>query len=35
VVFSHAGDKDYREDDGLEDAEERFGVPVIHAEISR
>ena len=28
-------DLDYREDEGLEDAEERFGVPVTHAEISR
>ena len=35
VIFSHAGEKDYREDEGLEDAEERFGVPVTHAEISR
>jgi len=35
VVFSHAGEKDYREDAGLQDAEERFGVPVTHAEISR
>jgi hypothetical protein len=35
VIFSHAGEKDYREDAGLEDAEERFGIPVIHAEISR
>ena len=35
VIFSHSGEKDYREDKGLEDAEERFGVPVTHAEISR
>ena len=35
VIFSHAGEKDYREEAGLEDAEERFGVPVTHAEISR
>ena len=28
VVFSHSGEKDYREEAGLEDAEERFGVPV-------
>ena len=35
VIFSHAGETDYREDAGLEDAEERFGVPVTHAEISR
>jgi hypothetical protein len=28
VVFSHPeGDRDYREDEGLADAEERFGVP--------
>ena len=36
VVFSHPeGDRDYREDEGLADAESRFGVPVIHALISR
>ena len=35
VIFSHAGKKDYREDEGLADAEARFGVPVTHAEISR
>jgi hypothetical protein len=36
VVFSHPeGDRDYREDDGLADAEERFGVPVTHAVIER
>jgi nucleotide-binding universal stress UspA family protein len=36
VVFSHPeGDRDYREDDGLADAEERFGVPLTHALISR
>jgi hypothetical protein len=34
VVFSHP-DLDYREDRALENAEERFGVPVMHAEISR
>jgi hypothetical protein len=34
VVFSHQ-DRDYREDDGLAGAEERFGVPVTHALISR
>jgi hypothetical protein len=34
VVFSHP-DLDYREDEGLADAEERFGVPVTHALISR
>jgi nucleotide-binding universal stress UspA family protein len=34
VVFSHP-DLDYREDQGLADAEERFGVPVTHAQISR
>ena len=32
VVFSHPeGDRDYREDEGLADAEERFGVPLTHA----
>jgi hypothetical protein len=36
VVFSHPeGDRDYREDDGLASAEERFGVPVTHALIGR
>jgi hypothetical protein len=36
VVFSHPeGDRDYREDDGLAGAQERFGVPVEHALISR
>ena len=36
VIFSHAeGDRDYREDDGLADAEQRFGIPVTHATISR
>ena len=36
VVFSHPeGDRDYREDEGLADAEQRFGVPVTHAIIGR
>ena len=36
VVFSHPeSDRDYREDEGLSDAEERFGVHVTHALISR
>jgi hypothetical protein len=36
VVFSHPeGDRDYREDEGLADAQERFGVPLTHALISR
>ena len=36
VVFSHPdGDRDYREDEGLADAEQRFGVPVTHALIGR
>jgi hypothetical protein len=36
VVFSHPeGDRDYREDPGLADAEERFGIPVTHAVIGR
>jgi nucleotide-binding universal stress UspA family protein len=34
VVFSHP-DLDYREAEGLADAEERFGVPVTHALIER
>ena len=36
VIFSHPeGDRDYREDEGLADAEQRFGIPVTHALISR
>jgi hypothetical protein len=36
VVFSHPeGERDYREDEGLADAEQRFGVPVTHALIGR
>jgi hypothetical protein len=36
VVFTHpGGDRDYREDAGLRDAEGRFGVPVTFAEIGR
>ena len=36
VVFSHPeGDRDYREDEGLADAESRFGVPLTHALIER
>ena len=36
VVFSHPeGDRDYREDDGLAGAEERFGIPLTHAIIGR
>ena len=36
VVFSHPeGDRDYREDEGLADLEERFGIPVTHAVIGR
>ena len=36
VVFSHPeGDRDYREDDGLADAESRFGIPLTHALIER
>jgi hypothetical protein len=36
VVFTHPqGERDYREDDGLRDAEGRFGVPVTFAEIGR
>jgi hypothetical protein len=36
VVFTHAeGDRDYREDQGLRDAESKFGVPVTFAEIAR
>jgi len=35
VICSHTGERDYREDAGLADAEQRFGVPVTRAEISR
>ena len=36
LVFSHPeGDRDYREDDGLADAEARFGIPLTHALIER
>jgi hypothetical protein len=36
VVFSHPdGDRDYREDKGIADVEQRLGIPVTHAEISR
>ena len=36
VIFSHPdGDRDYREAEGVADAEARFGVPVTHALISR
>jgi hypothetical protein len=36
VVFSHPeGERDYREDAGLADAEERFGIPLTHAVIGR
>jgi hypothetical protein len=36
VLVSHPGsDRDYREDAGLADAEQRFGVPVTHLEIGR
>jgi hypothetical protein len=35
VIFSHPeGERDYREDDGLADAESRWGIPVTHALIS-
>ena len=36
VIFEHpAGDRDAREDTGLEDLEERFGIPVTRALIER
>jgi hypothetical protein len=34
LIFSHP-DLDYREDKDLQDAEQRFGVPVTHAQIAR
>jgi len=36
VVFSHPeGERDYREDEGIAEVEQRFGIPVMHAEIGR
>ena len=36
MIFSHPeGDRDYREDEALADAEERSDVPVTHALIGR
>jgi hypothetical protein len=36
VVFSHpAGERDYREDKGIAEVEQRYGIPVTHAEIGR
>jgi hypothetical protein len=36
VIFSHPeSERDYREDADLEDAEARFGIPVMHAIIGR
>jgi hypothetical protein len=36
VVFSHPeGDRDYREDEGIAEVEQRYGIPVTHAEIGR
>src|SRR4051794_21900063 len=36
VIFSHPeGDRDYREDESLADAESRWNLPVTHAVISR
>ena len=36
IVFTHpSGDRDYREDAGLRDAEGRFGVPLTFAEITK
>ena len=36
VIFSHPeGDRDYREDESLADAESRWNLPVTHAQISR
>jgi hypothetical protein len=36
VIFTHPeGDRDYREDDALADAEARWNLPVTHALISR
>jgi hypothetical protein len=36
LIVSHPdSDRDYREDEGLADAESRFGVPISHAVIGR
>ena len=36
VIFSHPeGDRDYREDESLADAETRWNLPVTHAQIER
>ena len=36
VIFSHPeGDRDYREDKGLAEVEERLGIPFTHAVIGR
>ena len=36
IVFSHPeGERDYREDDGLAEVEQRFGIPITHAIIGR
>jgi hypothetical protein len=36
VVFSHPeAELDYREDSGIAEVEERYGIPVTHAEIGR
>jgi hypothetical protein len=36
VIFSHPeGERDYREDEGLAELEQRYGIPVTHAEIGR
>jgi hypothetical protein len=36
VVFTHPeGERDYLEDDFVEEAERRLGVPVVHREVTR
>ena len=36
VVFSHpSGERDYREDKGIAELEQRYGIPITHAEIGR
>jgi hypothetical protein len=36
LLLTHPeGERDYREDEGLRDAEARWGIPVTHAVISR
>jgi len=36
VIFTHPGDEEkYREDELTEEAERRFGIPVVHSQVGR